>query len=163
MIQDLALITVPLVLVASALGHLLRPYGLPAALRAHRTLPAALIVPVAGVVVLAELVLGLLTVVVARPALAGAAVLLISYVLYGSYVLRTRPSVPCGCGGAETPLTGWVVIRAAALAVLALAGAGFAGPLPHGSDLAITALAGTTFAVLLWALPRALTVPGRTS
>jgi hypothetical protein len=56
-----------------------------------------------------------------------------------------------------------VVIRAAALAVLALAGAGFAGPLPHGSDLAITALAGTTFAVLLWALPRALTVPGRTS
>jgi hypothetical protein len=164
MLAGIAVITVPLVLLVSFAGHVLRPAGLPRALRAHHTLPAALIAPAAVMTALAEAAVGTLILIgFARPALAAACALLTLYALYGSYVLRNRPSVPCGCAGSgDTPLTGWVVVRAAALAVLALAGAVWTAPFPQGSRLAITLLAGAVFAVLLWTLPLALHDPERT-
>jgi Methylamine utilisation protein MauE len=158
-----AMVTVPLVLLVSFAGHLLRPTGLPRALRAHRTLPAALITPIAVMTALAEAATGTLALTgFARPALAAACALLTGYAGYGTYVLRTRPSVPCGCAGSgDTYLTGWVVARAVALAVLALVGSVAAVPLPHGGRLVITVLAGVVFAVLLWTLPLALHDPER--
>jgi hypothetical protein len=164
MLAGIAMITVPLVLLASFAGHVARPAGLPRALRAHRTLPAVLITPVAVVTALAEAAAGTLALIgFARPALAAAGALLAGYALYGAYVLRNRPGVPCGCAGSgDTPLTGWVVTRAAALAALALAGARWSAPFPHGGRLAITLVAGAVFAVLLWTLPLALHDPERT-
>jgi hypothetical protein len=164
MLAAMAMITVPLVLLVSFAGHVLRPAGLSRALRAHRTLPAALITPIAVVTALAEASAAASALIgFARPGLAAACALLTGYALYGSYVLRNRPGVPCGCAGAgDTPLTAWVVARAAALAALALGGAASAGPLPHGGRLAITLVAGAVFAVLLWTLPLALHDPERT-
>jgi hypothetical protein len=164
-LADLALVTVPLVLLASFAGHLLRPAGLPRALRAHRTLPAPLIVPAAVLTALAEAATGALALAgFARPALTAACALLTGYALYGWYVLRNRPAVPCGCAGSgDTRLTGWVVVRAVALAALALAGAVWTtSSSPHGGRLAITLLAGAVFALLLWTLPLALHDPERT-
>jgi hypothetical protein len=164
MLADIAVIIVPLVLLASFAGHLLRPAGLPRALRAHRTLPSALIIPIAAATALAEAAIAASTLVgFARPALAAACALLTGYGLYGSYVLRNRPGVPCGCAGSgDTPMTGWVVARAVALAALALAGAAEPGTFPQGARLAITLAAGSAFAVLLWTFPLAMHDPERT-
>ncbi|MCW2886538.1 MAG: hypothetical protein QOE54_6551 [Streptosporangiaceae bacterium] len=163
-LADLAVVTVPLVLLVSFGGHLLRPAGLTTALRAHRTLPAPLIIPIAVMTALAEAAAGTLALTgFARPALAAACALLTGYALYGWYVVRNRPAVPCGCAGSgDTRLTGWVVARAVALAALALAGAVWTAPLPHGGRLAVILLAGAVFAVLLWTLPLALHDPERT-
>jgi hypothetical protein len=161
MLAATAMVTVPLVLLVSFAGHVLRPAALPRALRAHRTLPTALIIPAAVLTALAEAATGALALTgFARPALAAAGALLTGYALYGSYVLRNRPAVPCGCAGSGgTYLTGWVVARAGALAALALAGAAWAASFPHGARLAVVLLAGAVFAVLLWTLPLALHDP----
>ncbi|MFB4314819.1 MauE/DoxX family redox-associated membrane protein [Actinomadura sp. 21ATH] len=164
-------VAVPLVLLASLAGHLRRPGLLRTALRAQRTLPPPLVVPAAVLAVAAEALLGLAALAglllgrdaVLRPALGLAAALLALYAAYGLRVARTRPAAPCGCAGdLGTPMTGWVAARAAALAALAAAGA--ARPLPD-EGTAVTVLAGLTFGVLLWTLPRAMNEPieGRTA
>jgi hypothetical protein len=163
LLAGIAMITVPLVLLGALAGHLRRPGVLPAALRAHRTLPRSLAAPVAVATIAAEAALGGTTavgVVLWRPgpvrgALAGAAVLLAIYALYGAYV-RPR-GVPCGCAGdLAAPMTGWVAGRAAVLAALSLAGAAWGlpdtGPLP----LTVIVTAGAAFAVILWTLPQAM-------
>jgi hypothetical protein len=161
--------TVALVLLAAFAGHVRSPRTLPAALAAHRTVPAVLVRPAALAATLLEgslgavIAYGLLTGRAATLAFAaaGAAVLLAAYALYGLYVLRTRPGVPCGCAAHDTPMTGWVAGRAGALALASLVAAAGAGPAPGGAHAAILALSSVVFAVVAWSLPLAMFDPER--
>jgi Methylamine utilisation protein MauE len=163
--------TVALVLLLAFAGHLRAPRTLPAALAAQRVVPGPLRWPVAIVVIALEGTLGAATgyaVPAGRPhtvalAAGGAAVLFAVYAGYGLYVLRTRPSVPCGCAtgpGGDTPMSGWVAGRAAVLALASLAAATGTTP-AHGTHTAIAVLASVVFAVLLSLLPQAMFDPER--
>ncbi len=155
--------TVALVLLTAFIGHVRSPHALPAALAAHRTLPGSLVRPVALAVAALEGLLGAATgfaLLAGREhllsyAAGGTAALMAGYALYGLYVLRTRPSVPCGCSAEGTPMSGWVAGRAGALALASLVAAG-AHASAGGAHLAIAGLASVVFAVLLWALPLAM-------
>jgi hypothetical protein len=163
--------TVALVLLLAFAGHLRAPRALPAALAAQRVVPGPLRWPVAVVVVALEGTLGAATgyaVAAGRPhalalAAGDAAILFAAYAAYGLYVLRTRPSVPCGCAtgpGGDTPMSGWVAGRAAALALASLVAATGTTP-AHGTHAAIAVLASVVFAVLLSLLPQAMFDPER--
>lgn len=174
MLTGLGAGTVALVLIAAFAGHLRAPRTLPAALTAHRTMPAPFVWPVAVVVVAVEGVLGAG---VGYAALTGhahaltlsggaGAVLFAGYAAYSLLVLRARPGVPCGCSsgrGGDAPMTGWVTVRAAALAVASLGAAVGAGPATRssGAHAVIVLLASAVFAVLLWTLPLAMVDPAR--
>ncbi|WP_026416784.1 hypothetical protein [Actinomadura oligospora] len=167
-------VAVPLVLVLSLYGHL-RGRSLAAALRAQGTVPSRLAPGVASLAVIAEAgALGALLAGLAlrrtdltHGALAAATVLFAVYAAYAAYVTRTartaRPDragsgrrVPCGCGGdLSTPMSVWVVARAAGLAVLALGGAVTPPPAPDATT-ATGIVAGAALGVLLWTLPRAM-------
>ncbi|MFI0371094.1 MauE/DoxX family redox-associated membrane protein [Actinomadura sp. 1N219] len=160
-----AAVAVPLVLLGSLIGHARRPGLLTSALRAHGTVPRALAGPVAAAVVVAEALTGVGCAAALllrldgpmRMAFGASAALLALYAAYGTYVSRTRHNVPCGCAGADAPMTGWVAGRAAALSALALTGA--LHGLPSGSsayESFIVVTAGLGFAVLLWTLPSAM-------
>ncbi len=165
--------TVTLVLLAAFAGHLRAPRTLPSALAAHRTVPRTLVWPVAVAAAGLEGVFGLGTgfaLLTGRPhtltlAAGGAAVLLAAYAAYGLHLLRARGSgVPCGCAGGtygDTPMSGWVAGRAAALALAALVAALGAGQAAatHGAHTAITVLASVVFAVPAWLLPQAMFDP----
>jgi hypothetical protein len=166
--------TVALVLLAAFAGHLRAPHTLPAALAAHRVVPGPLRWPAAVAAVGLEGALGAGTgyaLPAGNPHLltltaGGAAILLAAYAGYGLYVLRTRPSVPCGCAtgpGGDAPMSGWVAGRAAALALAALVAAVGATPATgsHGAQTAITVLSSVVFAVLLSLLPQAMFDPER--
>lgn len=163
--------TVALVLLLAFAGHLRAPRTLPAALAAHRVVPGTLRWPVAVVVIALEGVLGAAVgyaVAAGRPhsltLAAGCTVVLFAgYAGYGLYVLRTRPSVPCGCAtgpGGDTPMSGWVAGRAAALALASLVAVTGTTP-EHGTHTAIVVLASVVFAVLLSLLPQAMFDPER--
>jgi hypothetical protein len=165
--------TVALILLVGFAGHLLHPRTLPAALMAHRTVPGPLIWPAAVAVGALEGVLGAVTgyaLLAGRPralvlGATGSGLLFAAYALYGLYVLRTRPGVPCGCAADDTPMSGWVAGRAAALAlasVTASAGAGSAVA-SHGVHVAIAGLSSVVFAALLWSLPPAMSDPERST
>lgn len=161
--------TVALVLLVAFAGHLRDRRALRDALAAHRILPPSLRAPVAVAVTALEGLLGALTGAAlvdgrASPVLlggTGAAALFAGYAVYGWYVLRTRPRVPCGCASDGTPMSGWVVGRAGALAVLSVTAA--AGSVPatssNGAHAAIVSLVSMVFAVLLWLLPTAMFDP----
>ncbi|WP_242906393.1 MauE/DoxX family redox-associated membrane protein [Actinomadura terrae] len=161
-----AAVAVPLVLLGSAAGHAARPGALAAALRAQGVFPAALARPVAVLMIVVEAVAGACLAVTVLRALDGAfrvsslasALLLGLYGAYAAYVARTRSGVPCGCaGGTGTPMTGWIAVRAAALAVLALTGAVWGPPDgPSGYEASVIVAAGLAFAVILWTLPHAM-------
>jgi len=166
--------TVALVLLAAFAGHLRAPRTLPAALAAHRVVPRPLRWPVAVAAVALEGILGAATgyaLLAGRPqpltlAAGGAAILLACYAGYTLYVLRTRPSVPCGCAtgpGGDAPMSGWVAGRAAVLALAALAAVAGAAPATgsRGAHAAVTVLASLVFAVLLSLLPQAMFDPER--
>jgi len=172
LLAGIAAVTVPLVLLASVFGQVRRPRALAAALRAHRVFPRGSAPALAVAVIAAEAAAGAGLAVALllgldgpmRAAFWAAAVLLAAYALYGTYVSRTRQGVPCGCAGDGTPMTGWVAGRAAALALLALAGA--LHGLPTGTtayEMSIAVAAGLGFAVILWTLPRALLTERRTA
>jgi hypothetical protein len=161
--------TVALVLLTAFAGHLRASRTLPAALAAHRVVPGPLRWPVAVSAMALEGALGAATgyaaatgrTAVLTLAAGGAAILLAVYAGYGLYVLRTRPSVPCGCAtgpGGDAPMSGWVAGRAAVLALAALAAAAGAAPVTasQGAHIAIIVLASVVFAVLLWQLPQAM-------
>jgi hypothetical protein len=152
-----------LVLITGAAGHVLRPGVLTGALRAHGTVPPRLVGPLAAAVPAAEAAPAALA---AHALLAGrpgqlriamilGAALACGYAAYGLVVARTRPDVPCGCSAAGTPMNGWVVARAAALAAAAGCAAAVPGPAvaAAGARAGVAALAGAVFAVLLWELP----------
>jgi hypothetical protein len=163
--------TVALVLLLAFAGHLRAPRTLPAALAAHRVVPVPLRWPVAVAVIALEGTLGAATgysLPAGHPhtltlAAGGAAILFAAYAAYGLYVLRTRPGVPCGCAtgpGGDTPMSGWVAGRAAALALASLVAATGAAP-AHGAHTAIAVVASVVFAVLLSLLPQAMFDPER--
>jgi hypothetical protein len=172
LLAGIAAVTVPLVLLASLAGQVRNPSALASALRAHGVFPPAFAGAVTAAVIAVEAAAGLAGAVALllwldgpmRMTCAGAAVLLALYALYGAYVSRTRHGVPCGCAGAGTPMTGWVAGRAAALSVLAAAGA--LHGLPAGSttyELFVAVAAGLGFAVILWTLPHAMIEERRTA
>jgi len=186
LVATVAAVTVALTLLAAAAGHARRPVVLAAALRAHAVLPARLAGPVAMAVAGVEAVLGIAIAlgilgpsglvggldgglgvlggpaVLVGPALAAAGCLFAAYAGYTAYVLRAGAAgVPCGCGGSDVELTGWVVGRAAALVAVALLGFVLApSVLAIGwrAEVAIALCAAGTFASLLAQLPAAMVV-----
>ncbi|MFB9839782.1 hypothetical protein, partial [Actinoallomurus acaciae] len=69
----------------------------------------------------------------------------------------------CGCAtgpGGDTPMSGWVAGRAAALALASLVAADGTTP-AHGAHTAIAVLASVVFGVLLSLLPQAMFDPER--
>lgn len=166
---------VVMTLATAAIGHARRPDDLHAALRMHGVLPPAAANAIGRAVTVTEVVLGvaLIAGVAGRggllvAALAGSAALFAGYGGYGWFVVATGRSGPCGCGGADTPMSGWVAGRAlalAALAVGALAGHLLGGPATvtplgeFGPRLAVVLLAAGTFSALLWSLPAAMREP----
>jgi hypothetical protein len=172
-----ATLTVLAVLAIALLEHGLRPGSLPHALAAQETLPRTLAVPVAAGVVAAEaalLVAGGLGVaqgagggMLIRTCLGAAAVLFGVYALYTYHLVTTRDGVPCGCGGADTPVSRWVVGRAAVLAAVAVVGllladqAAALGDSRAADQVTVVLVASLTFAVLLWHLPAAMEDPAR--
>ncbi|MFC4912758.1 MauE/DoxX family redox-associated membrane protein [Actinomadura gamaensis] len=161
---------VPLVLALSLAGHV-RSRDLAGALRAQGALPSRLAPTVASLAVAAEvavlavllLSLGLRRTDLTRGALAAAALLFAAYAAYAAFVTHRAGTrrVPCGCGGdLSTPMSAWVVARSAGLAVLALGGALAAPPALTGGTAA-GVVAGAALGVLLWILPRAMSVPER--
>lgn len=154
---------VVLVLAAGAAGHASRPSVLPGALRAHGIVAPRLIRPLAVAVPAAEAVPAVLAahaLLAGRPGQLRAAMIIgaalaCGYAAYGLVVARTRPDAPCGCSAAGTPMNGWVVARAAALAAAAGCAAAAPGPAvaATGAQAGVAALAGTVFAILLWELP----------
>lgn len=165
--------TVALVLIAAFAGHLVRPGALPAALAAHRVAPAALVRPIALAVTVLEGMLGAGTgyaLLAGRPqplavAAGGCALLFGGYALYGTHVLRTRPTVPCGCSADDTPMSRWVTGRATALALASAAAVAGAGPATasHGAHAAVVGLSSVVFAIAAWLLPVAMLDPGRSA
>ena len=163
--------TVTLVLLMASAGHLIEPGGLPAALAAHRTVPGVLVWPLAISVGALEGALGAVTgyaLLTGRAhalmlAAIGCALLFAGYAVYGLYVLRTRPGVPCGCASDGTPMSGWVTGRAAALALASAAAAAGAGPATssRGEHVAVIALSSAVFAIAAWLLPVAMADPER--
>ena len=87
-----------------------------------------------------------------------AAVLLALLAGYAAWVVRRGRGGPCGCSRAALPMTGWVGVRAGALAALALAGAASARP-DAATELPVVLLAAATLACLLWQLPAAMHDP----
>jgi hypothetical protein len=159
---------VALVLVVSFVAHLLSPRVLPRALRAHGVFPARLAATVAVAALAGEAIGGVLTgagLLASQPVLVRAGsivcvVLLACYAVYARHVARQPRTVPCGCDAAGTPMTNWIAIRAAGLAVLALTGAVHPGlARMTGPELTVGVLAAVSFAVIAWILPSALTDP----
>ncbi|WP_238362298.1 MauE/DoxX family redox-associated membrane protein [Actinopolymorpha pittospori] len=169
MLSASAAALVAVVLLAGAVGHAAKPSVLAGALRAHDMFAPRLVAPLAVAVPLAELAPALLAahaLLTGRPgelraAMSGAAVLLCGYAAYAFHVARTREEVPCGCSAGATPMTVWVAVRAAALAVLAACAVVGADPAvtAAGHRLVIAALAGAVFGTMLWELPSMMTPP----
>lgn len=164
--------TVTGVVLLGFVEHLRAPHALPRALAAHGTLPLPLVRPLATAVVAVEgLLAAALTAALATGADRLSRALVMAGVLlavYASYAHRLRRStggraVPCGCSGADTAVSGWVVLRAGVPSALALAAAPAAGatalPAAPSAEFVEAALAGAAFAVLLWALPEAMERP----
>jgi hypothetical protein len=150
-------------LLAAGAGHLHAPGRLAAALRAHGLVPAPAMVTAA--VTAAEtglggaVAVGLFGAPGLRTALAGSTVLLALLGAYAGWVVASGRGGPCGCSRALLPMTGWVGVRAAGLAVLALAGAVSAGPAASTTELPVVLLAAAALGCLVWQLPAAMHDP----
>lgn len=168
---SVAAYVVAAILVTAVAERVRAPGALPAALAAHRVLPAAAIRVTALAVTVAEAALGVAMIagLVFGPAPlvpAAAALLFAGYGAYSWHVTRAGRGGPCGCGGTEVPMGPWVTVRALVLAALA-AGTAVAAdtvipliPLSHVDErLVIVLLAAGTFATLLWHLPAATRSP----
>ncbi|GAA1905518.1 hypothetical protein GCM10009716_14270 [Streptomyces sodiiphilus] len=159
-------------LLAGCAAHLTKPGSLPAALRAHRIVPDALVPAVARAVPAAEGLLGAggAALLVAghraglASVLAAAALLCAGYAAYSRHALAAgRAGSPCGCSRTEVPLSGWVAGRALALALLAAAAAALtaagAQPPAGAAQWAVVVLAAAASTALLWSLPAAMHQP----
>jgi methylamine utilization protein MauE len=162
------------VLLIACAEHLRTPRALPAALAAHKTVPGRFVRPLSLAVTTLEgllgVVIGLLILTegsarVLTATLAAAAAL---FTVYTAYTWRlVGRAVPCGCSRTDALISGWVVVRAAALAVLAAGAAigaqSVVAPPESAARFAEVAIAGAAFAVLLWVLPEAMLDPTRNS
>lgn len=164
-----------LVLLASAVGHLRDPVALRSGLLAHGVLPAVLRGPVALLLPLVEVVLGVAAVLAVAgpgdPVLltrltgGGAFLLFAAFTTYLIIVLRTRPEpgVPCACGLGAASVGAASVLRAGVLAlfagVAALSAGGWTLATRPGVEIAVTLAAAVTLAVATALLPAAREVP----
>lgn len=159
-----------LLLTAACVGHARRPDELPSALREHGVVPAVAAGAVGLAVTVTEGVLVILLLAglfgpegLLAAGLAGSAVVFAGYGGYGWFVVTSGRSGPCGCAGAETPMSMWVVGRALALAGLSLVALMWSESVialvEPGSDLVIVLLGAATFGALLWFLPAAMRDP----
>lgn len=155
------------ILAVAGLDHLRHPDAFSAAIRAQRIWPERLVAPFAALVAAVEAGLGgagvaimvLSDAATVHAGLLGAVGLLYGcYALYGLYLLRTRPGVPCACSGDAGAIDRWVVGRATTLAILAVVAALYA---PIANELSaveaiVAASASVAYGLALWALPGAL-------
>lgn len=159
-----------LLLLMSGLLHLSRMHGFINAIRQQRTLPPAIVVPVALSVAIAEVLLGALGVfltlggplVLLRAVTVGAAILCGGFAAYLITLRTNERSAPCGClGDYTTPLNGLHIVRAVLLFVVMTITA-FAPTLVQdylsGWDQATTAVAAAGTFTLLWIAPMAFGV-----
>lgn len=169
MVPSVAAVVCFAVLATAGAGHLRHLGTFRAAIRAHAVWPAALTAPLAAAVAALEIGLGtvgITSVAVAAEALqpsllAAAAALYGCYAIYGGYLLTRRPGTPCACSSDMQPIDISVIGRAAVLAGLACVALALA-PVGAGlsaTEVAVTALASTAYAVVLWSLPAALRDP----
>lgn len=125
---------VPMIVIRAALALLLgisvaqklrAPEVFRHAVAGYRLLPASLVGPVAGLLIVLELVLALGCALGARGAFVGVTALLVSYsAAIGINLARGRRDIDCGCGGPyeERPLSHWLILRNGVLASIALIG-----------------------------------------
>lgn len=169
-VAGVATYVVLFLLIAACVGHVRRPDDLPSALRAHGVVPpgsagaAGLAVTVTEGVLVVLLLAGLFgSGGLLALGLAGGAVVFAGYGGYGWFVVATGRSGPCGCAGAEMPMSMWVVGRALALAGFSLVALMWSEsvtpPSQLGSGLVIVLLGAATFGTLLWFLPAAMRDP----
>ncbi len=163
-------------LVAAGIEHTRQPSVLRSSMEAQRTFRASAVPLIARVLGPIELIIGVGVLgcwvvgsELIRPLSAAAAVLYAAFAVYTLFLLRRRPTAPCGCFGTSDPVTVATVARAAFLAViLGLAAARWGHVL---DDIGITVRAnaalglysvsarwsiltlGTLIACLLWILP----------
>lgn len=161
---------VAITLLSSGLEHLRgRSAALSETLAGHRVLPATWTSPVAAVLTVLEVALGLaLLVGLSRGTAATGMLALVASALFAAmtgYVhLAARRAergapVPCGCGLGEAPLGLWVTVRAGLLAALALIG-GLTLPTEplstsSPSELVIMAAATLALSIAIITLPQA--------
>lgn len=157
------------ILATAGAGHLRGLASFHAALAAHRLWPPAVTLPLAGAVAILEVAIGSVGVAsvalslgtLQTFALAAAACLYGCYTVYGLYLLRSRPGVPCACSHDGDPVDTAVVVRAAVLAAFALA-AVVNTPLADGMsalEATVVPMASLAYGLALWALPAALQDP----
>jgi hypothetical protein len=169
-VASVATYVVLFMLIAACVGHARRPEDLPSALRAHGVVPVAAAGAVGLAVTVTEGVLVVLLLAglfgsdeLLAAALTGSAVVFTGYGGYGWLVVSTGRSGPCGCAGAETPMSMWVAGRALALAGLSLLALILSESVitlsQPGPGLAIVVLGAATFSALLWFLPAAMRDP----
>jgi hypothetical protein len=156
------------VLLVSGAVHIMARDDLARSLRRQRVLPSALHRSLSVLLPGLELALGGATAAAlfARDltafTLASAAVggLYLFYSAYTFFLLRNRPSVPCGCLGSQEPVTGAVVGRAALLSALALVSVVVANVIDRFDyqflDLALAACVAAVFTSLASTVPTAL-------
>ncbi len=88
-----------------------------------------------------------------------------AYAIYAAALVRFRPGAPCGCSTLPLRVSGWVVIRAAALCVFSLVGAlGSQQLVLSGTPIrsATVLVSAVAIAVLVWHLPAAMNQPDPT-
>lgn len=81
-----------------------------------------------------------------------------SYAAFAAVLWRRRPGTPCGCAGGDEPISGWVVLRAGLLALVA--GSGLAtevASLPWTSSTGAASLPiAVAVGLVIWQLPVAM-------
>ena len=175
LLASVAAYTLLFTLLVAGVEHLSRPAALAEALTTHRLLPAprsGAVAVIAGEGLLAGTgvvaLYGTGTPRLLTAFLLGGALLLGLYAGYGSYLMSTGRTGPCGCSRQDLPMDGWVVTRAAILAILALVAVLLSGLAPAGAiivwqrvdeSLAVVRLAAATVTALRWHLPAAMYQP----
>lgn len=156
-VLDSTLRTALALLFVVAAAHKLRDLGrFRTTLADYRVLPAPLAAPAAALVVAVELGVAAALAVPAGRAmgLAGAAVLLVVYAAAVTVnLVRGRRHIDCGCAGpaARRPISGWLVVRNAVVALAALAGLAPVVPRPLVWVDALTVAGATAALAALYA------------
>lgn len=156
------------VLIPVGLSHLLDRHVLRDALNKQGMVPPALRSVVSSLVPSAELSLGVALAVgqftefssVVSAAGSASCMLFLAFAAYLRVLIRTRPGVPCGCGGKDEPVSSWTTVRALLFALFS-ATAALALHLNQGSFVqglteVYAALVALLMGAISWQLPAAL-------
>ncbi len=103
--------------------------------------------------------------ILAATGLTASGALLCVFATFTAWQRRTHPGLPCACGGPPMAANGWTIVRALTLAGLATSTA-FGPPGTEGftaTELLLAFAATGTLAILVWAFPASMALPGRSS